>query len=205
MEITYFAFLKYPPFIIFSLAGVSLIGLYAYYKLYKKQESVNKKLLTYIAWAIIGFRVIFSIFLAVVQYFTWKKDSFAQYFLPPNRPIGYFLQYAWTHYFLGAILSIIAAFVFYFILMAVKKHRAEIFEEGELELGLACGLIIGWPNVILFVALAFLLLLVLSILRQLFFKEQFTTITLPLLISLPIIFILGRWLIDLLKLSALRI
>lgn len=200
----FFTSLNYIPLIVFSLATIFIIGFYVYSKLYKKQEVVNKKTLLYVAWALIGFRVIYSIVLSTLQYLTWKKDTgIGQFFLPPHKSISYFLNYSWIHFFASVVFSVGIAFVFYFILKAIKKHREEIFEEGELELALASTLIIGWPSAVLFIALSFLMLLVVSVIKQIFFKEQFATITLPLLISLPIIFVLGGKLIKILHLEAL--
>jgi len=193
------------PLIVFYFATIFILGFYLYFRFYKKQELTSKRVLNYTVWVLIGFRAIYSLVLSALQYYTWKKDTggIGQYFLPPSRSIGYFLQYSWTHFFIGAVLSVGTAFIFYFILKAIKKHRAEIFEEGELELGLICALIVGWPSIILFVMLSFLMLLIVSAVKQVFFKDQFATITLPLLISLPIIFIFGQKLIQILHLEAL--
>lgn len=165
-----------------------------------------KSKLKYIIGGLIGLRSVYALTLTAWQYFVWKSDPvIGQLLLPPHQPIAYFLRYSWTHFLFNAVLSVGMAYVFYFILRAIKKHRAEIFEEGEPELGLACALMLGWPNIVLFVPLAFLLLLIFSSFRRVFLKEEFTTITLPMLVSLPIILLWGNKALEIFKLTALQI
>lgn len=194
------------PIIFSALVLALLIGFFVF-RLFKKKEGywLPKK------WALIAIviittsKVFYSAALTILQYFVWKDGGVMQYSLPPHQPWNYFAGYSFTHFFYGTLLGIISAIVFYFLLKAVRKYRAEILEEEEIELGAVGALIIGWPGSIIYITLAFLVLVVLSLFNRVFFKDSYTTITWPLIISLIITFFLSNQLINLLNLSVLRI
>lgn len=193
------------PFIVSVTALTLLIGLFVF-RLLKKQETYwMPKKWTWIAIiTLTAFKVLYSITLTTLQYFTWKNDTgIGQYFLPPHQSWNYFTGYAFLHFFYGTLLTLVSTIVFYFALRAMAKYRLEIFEDGEVELGTLCALISGWPGFIIFAPLSFLILILFSLARKLAKNEQFTTITVPMLLSIVITFTFWQKIIEFLKLTAL--
>lgn len=191
--------------LIFASVLFFLVGLFIF-RLFKKQETywLPKKW----AWILIVVLTIFKILTAikysVLQYFAWKKDpGIGSYLLPPHQSWNYFAGYVYLHFFYATLLTIVSMAIFYFALKVISKHRAEIFEEGEIELGTLCALISGWPGFVIFAPLSFLILIAFSLVRKLFKNKQFTTITIPMLISVTVVFLFWPQIIEFLKLTSL--
>ncbi|MDO8504464.1 MAG: hypothetical protein Q7S36_01270 [Candidatus Liptonbacteria bacterium] len=187
----------------------------------KRESGFFVKNLKQLVWALILGRLIYTAILTFFQYFVWSQTEVSRVFLTSpadattfpgltlfaplfNGKFGYFALYCIGRYWLGTLLSIFIAYVFYIFLRFLKKYKERFFEEGELELGLVIGLIVGWPKFVIFVPLVFIFVIFISIFRMLFAKEKFTTFGLPFLAAAIPALIWGIKLIDLLGLGAIK-
>lgn len=159
----------------------------------------------------IGFYVVYAAFLTWGQYYVWSQNSLGKIFLVSDRfgvldgSSGYFLFYSYLRFWLGPAIAILAGFIFYLFLKSLKRYRERFFEEGETELGFLSALLAGWPQFAVFLPLVFLGVVLISAFRLIVFKERFTTLGWPLLISLLPVLVWGGALIEMLGLKALRI
>lgn len=169
---------------------------------------------------VVFFRLFISFLETVLQYYVWEKNPLTKMLLVQplsaevpipvfvqkiffDNPRGYFLYYAWGHFFLNMFLSLFSAILFYFILIFLRKYRERFFGEGEIILGTLMTLLVGWPNVVLFVPLALILTVLFSIARRIFWSENYTTLGWSFLVSGCAILAFGKFLIDLFRLGVL--
>ncbi len=167
-----------------------------------------------------AFRFFISFFETFVQYYVWKKNPITNIFLAQpldaNVPIpkfiskiffahphGAFLYYAWMHFFLNVFLSILSAVIFYYFLVFLRKYRERFFGEEEIILGTLMALVVGWPNIVLFVPAALLLTVLSSIVRRAAWGKNYTTLGLPFLVSGFTILLFGKFMIDVFRLGGL--
>ncbi len=170
-------------------------------------------------WFTTGFRVFYAVLLTVGQYFFWSENSFSRSLLNTalgksvplkliqnnpwlfNNRFGYFLIYSWGHFWLNAALSILLAVIFWQILALIKRRNDRFFDKGEVKLGFLSALLVGWPNVLLFVPVAFVFVVMISIIRKIFFREAYTTLGLPFLCAIFLTFLFGNVFLSLCDLS----
>jgi hypothetical protein len=145
---------------------------------------------------VIVWRFFYAGTLNVLQYFV---------FLPPFRELKYFIGYSWMHFWFNFVLSVGVALVFYLFLKFLKKRNERFFEEGETEIGFLCALIAGWPNIVIFLPLVFILVVLESIFSNFFLKESFTTLGFAVILAAIIAFIWGGKIIAVLGLGVLII
>ena len=172
-----------------------------------------------LAGGAIIFIALYAFFLTVGQYIAWmrggdfsrillqqplhKETPFPQFLKNSwifQSHLGYFLFYSYGRYWLRAILTIGAAFLFYFFLRLLRRHRHRFFEDGETELGLLLALIVGWPQVVIFVPLIFFFVVIISFIRLLLFRAHYTTLGYPFFVSALVTRLFGSNLISLLEL-----
>jgi hypothetical protein len=127
--------------------------------------------------------------------FSWLLDN----------KFGYFLFYSWGRFWLSVVISIVVAFALYWLLRVFKRNNERFFNVGETELGLLCALIVGWPSFVLFIPLVFLSVIVISIIRLLFFKEQYTTLGGPFILATAVVIVFSGYLISLFGLVVLKV
>jgi hypothetical protein len=192
-------FLTWLP-MVFS-GAVILVILLNYFLPNRKYLVFLKKLTTIkLIYILIGSTLFFNLLLSGLQYLVWKQGGFSSFFLPPYQSIAYFLRYSFFHFFIANILVLFFALAFYLILRLVKKYRSSLISQEDLSLVLLAGLLVSWPNLILFIPL-FLLLAVIFVVS----KNEQLSLPLAIVVSLTIIFILGDYLINILSLSVLVI
>ncbi len=70
---------------------------------------------------------------------------------------GYYIFYAYTHFWVPVLLAILSAWVVYglFAFLQKRKPVAVAYEEAALATGVA--FLVGWPNTLIFMTLAFTL------------------------------------------------
>ncbi len=103
------------------------------------------------------------------------------------------------------VASLMAATVFYLFLLFLRKYKERFFEKSEVELGFLLALTVGWPNFLIFLICSFLGVVLVSIIKLIFFKEAYTTLGLPFLLASLITLFLGNYFIKLFGLMALKI
>jgi len=150
-----------------------------------------------LVWATLGFMILYAGILTCGQYLTWKADSFGAAFLSAplsglgvpliemfpnvfNTALGYFVYYVWSRFWLPMLVSVLVAFLFGWFLRGLGRYRERFFASGETEFGLLAALAVGWPGFVLFVPAAFVFVVLVSIIRGIFFREAYTTLGLPL-------------------------
>ncbi len=188
--------------------GVFVLALLAYWKIRKGSEFKKFTLRGLVIISVI-FKFFYAALLTIGQYFIWKADPFAHLLLSDslsalpkqvtgglplfNGQFGYFIYYSLSHFWLDAVWSVILAFVFWFILKGLQKYQSRFFYQGETEIGLIAALVVGWPNLLLFVPLVFLSVVLVAIYRLVFLKESYTTLGWPLLLAVILTFLAAHF------------
>lgn len=172
---------------------------------FKRKKAGEEKFLKRVKLLIL-IALIARIFYAGLQtfllYYLWLQDEMGKLLvqIPVSRsaakdlvwkPIaplfeyqhGYFAFYALGRFWLNVFISIIAAAIFYIILLGLKKYRERFFEKGEAELGLLMALILIWPNFAVFVPLVFISVVLVSIYKKIALKEAYATLGAPFLLA----------------------
>lgn len=132
--------------------------------------------------AAFSLRLLFPLAQSISQYYVWSGSEFTKVFITsPNPGIlnfsgGYFLLYILNRFWAEAVLSILLSWLFYKFLVFLKKYRARFFGEGETEIGFLAALFSGWPGFTVFIALVFVLVALVSVVRNIFMKEKYTTL-----------------------------
>jgi hypothetical protein len=85
------------------------------------------------------------------------------------------------------MISIAISYAFAGFLSVLKKHRDRFFDVGDIDLGLALGMLSGWPNFVAFLPIVFLSIIIIGIIRGIFFKEAYTTLGWPFVLAFAII------------------
>ena len=103
-----------------------------------------------------------AMYLSRKQFVAWHTDpSVGAYLVPPYRPIGYFMRYAFTHFWLQYVISFVAAWFFFILAKRLNARRnGMIFEKEELyflAIGLGASGHPGWIFYLLLVFSAYLL------------------------------------------------
>lgn len=188
--------------------AVFILASLAYWRIRKGSEAKNFTLRALVIASVI-FKFFYAALLTVFQYFIWKADPFSHLLLSDSLselpkqvtgglPIfsgqfGYFIYYSLGHFWLDAVWSVILALVFWFILKGLQKYQSRFFYPGETEIGLITALVVGWPNLLLFVPLVFLSVVLVALYRLFFLKESYTTIGWPLLLAVILAFIAAHF------------
>jgi hypothetical protein len=178
----------------------------------------------FLIWLVVGFKVIYASVETFSQYYVWSSSGFTKLLLDKsvqdfdllkqfsgklffflNNRFGYLIFYSWGRFWMEIVVSLLAAFAFYLFLVFLKKHKERFFEEGETELGFLLALMVGWSNFIIFLPLVFLSVVLVSIFRKLVFKEMYTTLGAPFLLAALIVLLFGKYILDILGLTTLKV
>ncbi len=223
-------FLIWLPKIFTAAVFLTAVVLYVYRGKFGKDQKI-KKFYNRIAISSALFKIVYAIFLMIAQYYVWSSSQFTKIFvssslkqiissiaglkenicstLLPAKVLvgnhGFFLFYSCGRFWIDVLISISAASIFYLFLVFLKKYRERFFETGEVELGFVLALIAGWPNVTLFIPLAFVFVVLVSIFRRVFLKEFYTTLGWPFILAASVVLLFGDKLINILRLGLLRI
>lgn len=197
-------FLTYLPAVFYSVVFVlSLLFYFFRNRLFIKFSLANKLFVLVILT--IGFRLLYAALLTFSQYYIWSHQEFTKLLLPPTQSIRYFIQYSFTHFWIDALISIGAAIIFYLFLRALWKYRERFFEKDELVFGFLMALILGWPNFVVFVPLVFIFTALISLIRILILGNIYTDLYPSLILASLLVSLSGDELVDMLRLTALRI
>jgi hypothetical protein len=169
----------------------------------------------FLIWIMIGFHLGLALVKSILQYLVWNSGGITQSLLNlplkkldfgwfENLPIftdfshGYFVYYIWNHFWKEAILSIAAAIGVYIIFLLLRKYKSRLISIHESELGFLFCLLVGWPQIILFLPLVLFLSVVYSILNWFYKREAFCSLFLPFAVSAGIMLVFSA------QLQALR-
>jgi hypothetical protein len=178
---------------------VLILAMVIYYPLYALIESIAQ----YEVWSTSG--SILSRTLANQPLSPVMKGLTLWYDLPfMHTGLGYTIFYSWGRFWLGAVLAISAAALFWFLLKLLQKYKSRFFEDGEVELGALTALLVGWPGFVVFIPLVFISVVIVSIFRLIFFKEAYTTLGAPMLFATILFFIWGQQLLTITGFTVLK-
>jgi len=188
--------------IIFWCSSIVSAGILIVY--FKKRNFLKKAILIGIAFFILLFLGI-GIFQSVSTYYIWKADPISKYLIPPVNP-NYFYQYCLFHYFLNFFISLGAAIFLGLIFFIFKKKNYVDFN--EVLLVVLGTIIVGSPNFIIFLGLAFLIAIFLDLWQN--YKKRVkikrkVSLILPMLISLILTILAGNIIAKYIGLAVLRI
>lgn len=184
-------------------AGIAVVACAAYYRPVLEQQRI--RLYMILAGITIAFRLAFAGVKTIFQYYAWLQSEISKFMLPPYQGIGVLLRYSWTHFWLNALISIGAALLFFIVLRSLHSYNARYFDTGEIELGLLMALVVGWPGFLVFAPIAFLSVVLISIIRGIFLKEAYTTLGLPFFIATAVALGFTPVIVAALKLTAFSI
>lgn len=182
------------------------IILYFLTKIKKTKIKILSKInFIFLIKTVISFRIIFSFSKTILQYYLWQKNDIAQFLLPPYQSIKYFIFYSFYHFWLNTFLIVGFAVFFYCFLKMLKKFNENFFEKDEIELGFLTALIVGWPGIIIFIPITFLIAAIINIFSQIFLKEKFTLLGGSFILAGLITIFFTSWILRILKLNFLKI
>lgn len=194
--------LNWIPFTFF----VAMIVAAAYVQYYSKTLPERRRtLFARLIIATICFRIAFAALKTWLQHYAWASDAMGKLLLPPTQSITVFARYAWTHFWINALLSIVVGLLMFVLLRALQKKNDRFFEEGEVELGALMAFVVGWPHFVIFFPLVFIFVVLFSIVRGIALKEPFTTLGMPLIAAAIVALVVALQVIPFLHLSALVI
>lgn len=124
------------------------------------------------AYLIATWYALHAILLTTLQWRTWSENSFTRLLLelplPREVPLpilleyarplleqagGYFAFYSLGRFWTPAILSVLAALIWWGMLRLTRVAKLTVFSEEDTTLALVAALIVGWPRIIVFVPL----------------------------------------------------
>ena len=194
------------PRIFFGLVFISAALVYVRMRRGKMSKKITLRGLVIAA---VVFKFVYALYLSVAQYFIWRSGPLTRLLLADSLnglpasvtggvaafdgKFGYFFFYAWSHFWLDAVWSVIIAILFWGILKLLQRYRERFFHPGETAIGFLAAFIVGWPNLILFVPLVFLSVVLVSIYRMIFLKEPYTTLGWPFLIAAVLAFAVSHF------------
>ncbi len=193
------SFLEWFPRVI-SGAAV-LAALFFYFRYPREQEGKRKHLFIGLVFLLLALWVLNAGLLTWGQSYVWSQDALSRSLLttslPKNIPVpliealpgvfqvpsGYFVFYSLQHFWFPLLLSAFLAFLFFLFLKMLQRYNERFFEAGETELGFLLALAVGWPKFVVFLPLALLFVVLVSVIRGIVTKERYTTLGIPLLIA----------------------
>jgi len=152
---------------------IILLG-YFIYKLVFKNNEIAKNILIIGTIVIGSFRIIFSLASSILQGLIWWSDSYflAKALTPPYAPFTYITSYVWLHFLGDTCFTLIGALGLFFLLKLINKiGHDRFFYEEEYWLGALGGVVVGWPNLILYFFLAMFLNIFVHLIALLLKKE----------------------------------
>lgn len=190
------------PFTIFFASLVYLLITY-----FRRREHLLK--VATIIFVVVFLTVIAKIiFASGLQYYLWRYGGgVSEYLLPPHQPISYFARYSWQHFILSPAIGIFVSFalvLYFWILNKIFKRQYLDFEDTLILMSGA--MIVGWPNLIIYLSIAFLLT-ILRIFYLYFIKKEARRIpmTAALIIAAFITLLIGEKVIETLQIGWLRV
>lgn len=138
-----------------------------------KTRELNFKLIKYGILTVLALYILQGSYLTIATYDAWKLDPMSRYLLPPASPASYFLGYAYFHFWREAVIGVLMGGVWAGFLFLIKKYSSErILEKNDIVFGFFTAMIVGWPKIFAYFALAFGLLVLKGIANIVIFKNQ---------------------------------
>lgn len=190
------------PFVVFLLSTIYLAKTYIL-----RREKLTKA--ATIVFIVVFLTVVFQIIASVgLQYYVWSQDGgIGEYLLPPHQPLSYFLGYSWQHFILSPVIGLAISFLivlYFWILNRIFKKQYLDFEDMLI---LASGsMIVGWPGVVVYLSIAFVLT-ILRIIYLYYIKKEMQRVpmTAALIIAIFLTLLIGEKLIQIFQIGFLNV
>lgn len=116
-------------------------------------------------WAVCAGYGVYAFYLSRAQFLTWHADAEgAARLLPPYHGMGYFMRYAFVHFWLPYVISFAFAMLFFASARLLNARRRGMIFEKEEPYFIAIGLFIsGHPAWIFYLLMVFAVYLVVSL------------------------------------------
>lgn len=214
--------LNYVPAIFFGV--LLILGALRYYLKFRRGDLEGTKTARFFRKLIaagIAFKMLYAAFLTWGQYVIWKSGGLSSILLSePLKKIpanfsdsmpwlfdgkgGYFSFYAFNHFWLEIVVTLVLSFAFYFLLKVLQKKNPRFLTTADARLGLLGGIASGWPGFIIYLFSFALIFFILGFVRNCCLKREYTAITEPLFVAAFLGAVGGIWLISWLGFSVLR-
>ena len=122
-------------------------------------------------WAICAGYFVYAAYVSRAQFLAWHADTtLGVYLIPPYRGIGYFFRYAFVHFWLPYVISLLVALLFFIGAKWLNNRRNELLFEKEELYFLAIGIFVsGHPGWIFYLLIVFSAYLLASLISTLFY------------------------------------
>ncbi len=170
-------------------------------------KSYRKEFLATVSWRTIvivigGAQLLYATLLSVLQYMVWKGNAFtaillssplpAEYFRPLlNGMHGYYFFYAYNHFFLGFIITLVITSLCIGLLYIWKRYEPTHFKKGDIFAIAAALLLVSWPSVVILIPAA-LLMTVLVTMYSTYSQRDGMDLPLIFLITSLIVILIGE-------------
>ncbi|TSC78592.1 MAG: Uncharacterized protein G01um101433_153 [Parcubacteria group bacterium Gr01-1014_33] len=177
------------------LAAIFFLLTLAYWKY---PQGAKKTRLSYFAVGIIALLLFRAVVLSILLYGAWKRNVPGKFLLPPYQPLGYFLGYAFTHFFASFVLSLASALVCAAVLKSFARTRENMFRPGEISLFISCAMLIRWPLMIPYTAAIFFSSALRAVSKTIILQRDARVIMGPMMLAnaVPFVFF-GTWILRL--------
>jgi hypothetical protein len=190
--------LNYLP--VFTVVAVWLWAIAAHWK---------KWSLWPLIWVMIGFHLGLAALKSILQYWVWSQSQLTEILLrlPVEKsapgwfvqlPIfskfshGYFMYYIWNNFWREALFSLTAAFIVYGMFFLLRRHDPHSLTDWENKLILLLAMLVGWPQIILFLPLILLLTLIFIMGKMIFRQGISCSLIYPLFIGTVLMLIFNK-------------
>lgn len=137
-----------------------------------KRHELNYRLIKYGIWAVIALFILQGSYMTIATYNVWKLDPLSRYLLPPYNS-AYFAGYAYFHFWRSSVVSLLVGAVWAGFLFLIKKYSlGRILDKEDIVLGFFTAMVVGWPKIFAYFALAFGLLILKGIINVAVLKDK---------------------------------
>ncbi len=165
----------------------------AFASIWHLRGKLTAQMLKKCVWFAVVFFASLVVASIITQYYAYKSDPFGKLFVPPVQKINWFLLYSWTHFIAPFVFSLVSGLFMYFVALTTNtSFKRELFVENDKYIFLLAALILSWPNYVLYLLLAAILVALqtvfVSIIRKSFGERVILTNALLLSIGGVLIF-----------------
>lgn len=137
-----------------------------------KNHELSFKLIKYGILTMVALYILQGSYFTIATYNAWKTDPVSRYLLPPHNSV-YFYGYAYFHFWREAVASFLTGAVWAIFLFLIKKYSGErILDKNDIALGFFTAMIVGWPKIFAYLAVAFGILAIKGIVNIAILKNK---------------------------------
>lgn len=208
-----------PVWLFFSLELASVMAA-GYF--YARGRDNLKAVINRLFWAVLALKLLKPAFFTGAQWYVWhvSRPEFLALPLAADLKLlgwldifsflkgvsgGYFIFYSFGRFWLGALIALAAATLWWLVLRLLAKRRPEVMRPEELSLAWITAAIAGWPGFILYVPMSLAFAVVGTLYLMARKMDSRLPIGWPMIIASVLVAVAGTFLIGLLGLSVYKI